>query len=609
MPRCINCDLILLILTYRFRRKSIHHARSGRPFTRRYHCCEFVRPPKVSFTESHQIGIVVGLISTSVQSLGLTLQRQSHLREDEKEYEDRKPAWKRPRWQAGMLMFVSSNLIGSTIQITTLPLPVLSTLQASGLVFNTAFATLLLKEPFTRYSAAGTVLTCAGAALIATFGAVGEPAHNLQQLIDLLKKRSFILWMSGTMLAAILTIVLAHMLKVYSSHKHIIRNWFDKIEDRPPSSSGSPSRIKRQFTVFLPRPMQLRLTRLRIIRGMSYAFISGILSAHSLLVAKSAVELIVRTVVDHVNQFNRYESWLILVALVFFSLSQLYYLHLGLRLCSTSVLYPFVFCIYNVIAILDGLIYFQQASRLSGLDAGLVALGTVVLLAGVLALSWRLDETSLEDPTPPSSSISASISAATSLAPGVGAIRASEDLAASPVSSRRASVADERAPLLQRRSRARTVDFQINLPETNSRDIWAALDDQDDADGDFLASLPKTPSPFLKPRKKRPISPTSPAMSSDSEQSISEAGSSTLKPNTTDHRRKNTRRSSMKGARSASAGHADRRDDEGQSTTTRRRGNTVHFEEAVFPSRFDISGKSHDRRTEDRSGDKKDDNG
>lgn len=30
----------------------------------------------------------------------------------------------------GMLMFVVANIVGSTIQITTLPLPVLSTLQA-----------------------------------------------------------------------------------------------------------------------------------------------------------------------------------------------------------------------------------------------------------------------------------------------------------------------------------------------------------------------------------------------------------------------------------------------------------------------------------------------
>lgn len=36
--------------------------------------------------------------------------------------------------QLGMLMFVTSNLLGSTIQITTLPLPVLSTLQAVRLI-------------------------------------------------------------------------------------------------------------------------------------------------------------------------------------------------------------------------------------------------------------------------------------------------------------------------------------------------------------------------------------------------------------------------------------------------------------------------------------------
>src|ERR1700712_1317969 len=120
-----------------------------------------------------------------------------------------------------MGMFVISNLVGSTIQITTLPLPVLSTLQASGLVFNTAFATLLLGESFTRYSLVGTILTCSGAALIATFGAIGEPAHNLQQLLVLLGKRDFIIWMIGTMLVVIATILFAHALKVWSSHQRI----------------------------------------------------------------------------------------------------------------------------------------------------------------------------------------------------------------------------------------------------------------------------------------------------------------------------------------------------------------------------------------------------
>lgn len=49
-----------------------------------------------------QVGVIVGLISTSLQAIGLTLQRKSHLLEDEKDpYVVRRPAYKRRRWQVG----------------------------------------------------------------------------------------------------------------------------------------------------------------------------------------------------------------------------------------------------------------------------------------------------------------------------------------------------------------------------------------------------------------------------------------------------------------------------------------------------------------------------
>lgn len=42
----------------------------------------------------------MGLVSTSVQSLGLTLQRKSHILEDEKDPHDlRRPPHRRRRWQ------------------------------------------------------------------------------------------------------------------------------------------------------------------------------------------------------------------------------------------------------------------------------------------------------------------------------------------------------------------------------------------------------------------------------------------------------------------------------------------------------------------------------
>ena len=207
----------------------------------------------------------------------------------------------------------------------------------SGLVFNSICATLILGEPFTRWSLGGTVLVCGGAVLIAVFGAIGEPAHSLNQLLILLGRRQFVIWMIGQ---AILVIAITAGIRALK----ILR----------PRNKNSP--------------------RMRLLRGMAYGCVSGILSAHSLLVAKSAVELLVRTIVDRKNQFDRWQSWIILLGLLALALSQLYFLHRGLKLCSTSILYPFVFCVYNVIAILDGLIYFHQTARLSLLSALMVCI-------------------------------------------------------------------------------------------------------------------------------------------------------------------------------------------------------------------------------------------
>ncbi|KAJ6113255.1 hypothetical protein N7523_006572 [Penicillium sp. IBT 18751x] len=416
------------------------------------------------------IGILVGLISTSLQAIGLTLQRKSHLLEDEKHpYDVRRPPYKRRRWQLGMGMFVISNIVGSTIQITTLPLPVLSTLQASGLVFNTIFATLILGEPFTRYSFAGTFLVCVGAILIATFGAIGEPAHTLNQLLELLQRRPFLIWMGGTVFLVILILLGSKMLKYCL-----------------PGSRAKPAPGGH----FAPHLQRLH-SRIRLFRGMCYGAVSGILSAHSLLLAKSAVELLVRTLVDGKNQFNRWQSWVILLAMISLALTQLFYLHRGLKLCSTSILYPFVFCIYNIIAILDGLIYFRQTSQLGGLHAGLIALGTVILLGGVLCLSWRLEDIDSH------AAVTTLGSTQTGLGPGMGIVEEQHSSTSNGLidgTDDEESQIREQEPLLGRvrprlygsYHRARAPSLPLIPPgdhreaaDLNAASIWAELDDSD----------------------------------------------------------------------------------------------------------------------------------
>jgi hypothetical protein len=341
-----------------------------------------------------------------------------------------------------MSMFIISNLVGSTIQITTLPLPVLSTLQASGLVFNSICATLILGEPFTRWSLGGTILVSTGAVLIAIFGAIPESAHSLDELLLLLGRRTFVLWMIFQ--AILVTSIVA------------IAGFLSRIS----SISSSP--------------------RIRLLRGLAYGGISGILSAHSLLVAKSAVELVVRTIVDRNNQFNRWQSWGILLSLVILALTQLYYLHRGLKLVSTSVLYPLAFCIYNIIAILDGLIYFDQADQLSALHASLVALGTVILLSGVLALSWRLSD----EQTQPAVAQSA-------LAPGLGLVEDTdnEEYSDSYTADEESAIRAEHQALLSGEPMTPTTKIDTVLGATRrvrkserfteADEIWGELQDHD----------------------------------------------------------------------------------------------------------------------------------
>jgi len=356
-----------------------------------------------------------------------------------------------------MALFLLSNIVGSSIQITTLPLPLLSTLQASGLVFNAILASLLLQEPFTRRTAFGTLLVAAGAVIISLFSAVPEPSHSLDQLLALLVVPTFVIWMTMTILLVIAVLIgcffLAHVLSV----------------------------------------QKRRSARVRLIRGMGYGLVSGVLSAHSLLLAKSAVELLVRTIVDHKNQFRQYQSWLLLLLFLLFALSQLYYLHRGLKLVSTSILYPFVFCVYNIIAILDGLIYFRQTDRLPPLHGGLIALGTVILLSGVLALSWRLNEED-EDEAQESQFHHGKLDLPqTALTPGMGFVDDNENPSVavlSPVEDEESGDPNECEPLLRRHTMrdSAMVEAQKRRHRRSTilevEAIWSELHDSADHRGD-----------------------------------------------------------------------------------------------------------------------------
>ncbi|RIA84846.1 hypothetical protein C1645_728030 [Glomus cerebriforme] len=309
------------------------------------------------------IGITIAVSTSFIQSLGLTIQRKSHvINENIYPKELRRSACRRPLWHLGFDTYIISNIIGSAFSIGYLPVVILAPLGAVTLVFNAFFAKILLGDVFTKQTIIGTFFILIGAVMIALFGVVDEPNHSLEDLIELYKRPAFIIYFS-IIEFVIISLLIANKFGEYVLNQ-MIRNEYD--------------------TVF-----GWSLKKFQKILGISYGCVGGMLSGQGLLFAKSGVELLLLSIFNCENQFNQPLSWFIVSALIFTSLLQLYYLNKGLRLCDTVILIPLSFCTYNVSTIFNGLVYFNQWNRLYWWQIFLVILGIWILLCGVLILSWR----------------------------------------------------------------------------------------------------------------------------------------------------------------------------------------------------------------------------
>jgi len=153
------------------------------------------------------LGILVGLLAFAVQSLGLTFQRKSHVLNNALSPDRRISEYRRPLWLLGVAIFISSNLIGSVVQIASLPVVILAPLGAVSLLWNAFFAWFILADVFSPWMVLGTLLIAAGAVLIALFGIVPEETRSLDDLLELLRRPTFIAYFS--ILSAVVVLCLS----------------------------------------------------------------------------------------------------------------------------------------------------------------------------------------------------------------------------------------------------------------------------------------------------------------------------------------------------------------------------------------------------------------
>lgn len=304
------------------------------------------------------LGCSVAVVSSAIQSLGITLQRKSHLLTTHVHRQ------KRNMWLAGFIMFLAANILGSLVQITTLPLIILLPLQSIGLIFNLILSCLLLPgENFTTKLGTGTVSIAIGALIIAYNGGIPPelpPAvppsvdDKFTSILEKLTKPAFVVWFSTT-------IVLCGILLLLNS----------------------------------------KLDRSRkLLKGFNYGVISGTLTAHTFLFAKSLIDVVVETllksegmsILHNLIPFGLLASMLTIIGL------QLTAFNLALEQMLTLILYPLCFLIYNFFNLVNDLIFSSLLAehKMSYTQFAWIVVGLVLVLCGVVTISW--DSAFAEDP-------------------------------------------------------------------------------------------------------------------------------------------------------------------------------------------------------------------
>ncbi|KAF6766038.1 hypothetical protein DFP72DRAFT_1161719 [Ephemerocybe angulata] len=358
-------------------------------------------------------GIVIGLVASFVQSLGLTIQRKSHVLDQSLPEHRRRVEHRRPLWLLGFAIFISSNLIGSLVQIASLPVVILAPLGAVSLLWNAFFARLILGDRFSPWMILGTILIAGGAILIAVFGIVPEPTRSLEDLLELFRRPAFLAYFSTLAFVVVVCLAITHITEFALSRRvaglepseeegdeDLVLTPSSTIIDMSHTSTAigsdvneehhsraateqTPLLFDRKSQVASPTPDATlhSLNRTRLLVAISYASFSGILSGMCLIFAKSGVELLLLTLGGQ-NQFMRWETWVLLLGLVIFALLQLWYLHKALILADPTLVCPSAFCFYNLSSIVNGMVYFNQLSLIKPLHLGLVILGIFVLLGG-----------------------------------------------------------------------------------------------------------------------------------------------------------------------------------------------------------------------------------
>ncbi|KAH6910354.1 hypothetical protein BKA70DRAFT_1100903 [Coprinopsis sp. MPI-PUGE-AT-0042] len=367
------------------------------------------------------IGLSIILIASIMNAAGLNLTKYDHVRMSAIPKADRPKDWMRPIWLLGMLLYILSQLIGSTLALEYMRAEYVAPLGSSSLVFNFLFARFLVGTPVTKYDIWGTVVVVLGVIGIVAFGSINS---GLSQETDATHLTA--LWRRGGWLSYFFAMGGAlWLLVVLTSCLDSVLAARGETEARPAtgqrpsfhSISAGGTRGRAGFfgkVVGFFKDMKANVDwamswitdliewwagpkddkQVAWTLGIGWACCGGGLAGGCLVFAKATVKLISGSLsrVNTGNQFGHASSIFTIIFLAVTAVMQILCLNRGLRVYESTLVVPVFYGVYTATGFLNSLIFNNEVEAYKSWDLFLIFLSIIVLIGGVVLLTHKKPE-------------------------------------------------------------------------------------------------------------------------------------------------------------------------------------------------------------------------
>ncbi|KAL0574964.1 hypothetical protein V5O48_007009 [Marasmius crinis-equi] len=360
------------------------------------------------------IGLAIILLASILNAAGLNLTKLDHVRTSAIPKASRQKDWLRPLWLLGMLLYILSQLIGSTLALEYMRAEYVAPLGSTSLVFNFLFARFLVGTPVTSTDIYGTVIVILGVIGIVAFGSINSGLASETDVAHLtyLWRRggwlAFFFFMSFALLLLLLfTSKLDAVLTARSDISSVpFAGYPGSTRDGNSSavngSGGIWSKVKRLWEWISISISQLLETwtapkddkAIAWTLGIGWACCGGGLAGGTLVFAKATVKLLSGSL-SHENpgnQFGHVAPIFTIILLACTAVLQIVCLNRGLKVYDSTLVVPVFYGVYTATGFLNSLIFNDEVDAYKSWTLFLIFVSIMILISGVVLLTHKKPE-------------------------------------------------------------------------------------------------------------------------------------------------------------------------------------------------------------------------